>query len=289
MLTLWAYAGYARHARRPHPNPLPAGEGSSGPHPNPLPKDEGTGGPHPDPLPKGEGTDGPHPNPLPKGEGIWWRYALVLVFFCLGLMAKPMLVTLPFVLLLLDYWPLGRWRRGGAGWLIVEKLPLLALAAASCAVTLWAQTEALEKLEVHSMDYRAANALVSYGRYLLATLWPANLAVYYPPPLRLAGAAGRGRRPALVAISGIAIWQGAVFPTSSAAGSGIWECSIPVIGLVQVGGQAIAATRICRRSGSCWPWPGGPTGCGDGPAWVLGWPARQRRGGPGLVLIPRGK
>ena len=71
------------------------------------------------------------------------RYGLVLFVFALGLMSKPMLVTLPLVLLLLDYWPLQRLKSQTMGWLVVEKLPMLALTAAACALTLWVQTSAI--------------------------------------------------------------------------------------------------------------------------------------------------
>ena len=101
------------------------------------------------------------------------RYLAVVVLFALGLMAKPMLVTLPFVLLLLDYWPLGRMGPAAADrslsfpWrLVVEKIPLLALAAASCVATSLAQGNAVVPIDAMPLSSRIANALVSYVAYL---------------------------------------------------------------------------------------------------------------------------
>jgi hypothetical protein len=110
------------------------------------------------------------------------RYLLVTVFLTLGLMAKPMLVTAPFVLLLLDYWPLRR----ATGWprLLLEKLPWLALSAADCAMTFFAQRRsgAVMPLEICPMRWRIANAIVAYAGYLVQFFWPLNLAAMYPHP-----------------------------------------------------------------------------------------------------------
>jgi tetratricopeptide (TPR) repeat protein len=128
------------------------------------------------------------------------RYALVMLAFALGLMAKPMLVTLPAVLLLLDFWPLGRlplppagaegrrlpfsspetrraWRR-----LLWEKVPLLALAALFGTLTVITQKTAMASITAIPPDLRVANALISYLAYLGKTVWPLNLAVFYPHP-----------------------------------------------------------------------------------------------------------
>ena len=128
-----------------------------------------------------------------------FRYLIVVVLFALGLMCKPTLVTLPFVLLLLDYWPLGRvrpsssrargitasqWqqRRDTWPWLVIEKLPLFVLSAASCVATLLAQQEALDASLKPPLGERVGNALVSYAMYLGQMIWPARLAVLYPYP-----------------------------------------------------------------------------------------------------------
>ena len=113
-------------------------------------------------------------------------YCLVLLFFALGLLSKPMVVTLPFVLFLLDYWPLKRFTQPGGRlvpWrLIAEKVPLLALSGAACVATLFAQTEAIQPFEQMSLPLRVGNALISYVTYLGQMIYPAGLAVYYPYP-----------------------------------------------------------------------------------------------------------
>jgi tetratricopeptide (TPR) repeat protein len=126
-------------------------------------------------------------------------YITVAVLFALGLMCKPTLVTLPFVLLLLDYWPLGRTQRSSSGargitaskwqqrrdtWprLVIEKLPLFVLSAASCAATVVAQKQALDLSLKPPLAERVGNALVSYAMYLGQMIWPSRLAVLYPYP-----------------------------------------------------------------------------------------------------------
>jgi hypothetical protein len=130
------------------------------------------------------------------------RYILVLLSYAMGLMAKPMLVTLPFVLLLLDYWPLGRFEPGvgsnksghrntGAvesrkslGYLVWEKLPLFALSACSSALTFYVQkiTGAVVKPDILMFQVRFFNAIISYGKYIAKFLWPSKLSFLYPYP-----------------------------------------------------------------------------------------------------------
>jgi len=116
------------------------------------------------------------------------RYAVVALLYTLGLMAKPMVVTLPFVLLLLDYWPLGRFGAHDANRLrvrrlLAEKLPLFGLAAVSVYMTLWAQREqALRSRADYGVGVRIANALVAYASYVTKTFWPSKLAFFYPHP-----------------------------------------------------------------------------------------------------------
>ncbi len=114
----------------------------------------------------------------------WGRYTTVLVLFALGLMCKPTLVTLPFVLLLLDYWPL---RRVRSQWsvirgLILEKIPLFVLSAASCVATILAQKEAFAPIRALPLQERLANAVVAYVEYMGQAIYPAHLAVLYPYP-----------------------------------------------------------------------------------------------------------
>lgn len=180
-----------------------------------------------------------------------WRYALLVVLYALGLMAKPMLVTLPFSLLLLDFWPLGRLegRAGGAALrrlgreLVVEKVPLLALAAVSCVITYAVQLEAgaVTFLASLPLGTRVANALVSYLRYIGLVVWPVDLAVLYPYPS-----------------DGVPAWKAAAAAALLAAATAgslrlarrrpyvvtgwLWYLGtlVPVLGLVQVGLQSMA-------------------------------------------------
>jgi tetratricopeptide (TPR) repeat protein len=117
-----------------------------------------------------------------RRSGSFARYGLVLLLFALGLMCKPMLVTLPGVLLLLDYWPLQRMKTRKLSALVLEKLPLLALSAASCAATLLAQHKAIESTGSFTLPLRLGNALVAAMIYLGQMVWPAGLAVFYPYP-----------------------------------------------------------------------------------------------------------
>jgi tetratricopeptide (TPR) repeat protein len=175
----------------------------------------------------------------------WVRYLGVLVLFALGLAAKPMMVTLPCVLLLLDFWPLGRFRGPGRRplgiWL--EKLPLFVLSAASCAVTLLAQERghAVQSLDEHTLSDRLANAVVSYAAYLVQTVWPGNLAAYYPYE-HLAWSDWRvvAALPLLAGITAVAVWQAVRRPYLLVGWLWYLGTLVPVIGLVQVGGQARA-------------------------------------------------
>jgi len=118
------------------------------------------------------------------------NYFLALLFFALGLMAKPMLVTLPFVFMLLDYWPLQRvpnYELRFSAWLqlIREKWPFFVLAAASCAVTFFAENEGITSFQQVPPSLRLSNAFVSYLGYLWKTIWPAKLSIMYPLPHHL--------------------------------------------------------------------------------------------------------
>lgn len=113
-----------------------------------------------------------------------YRYLLTLLLLMLGLMAKPMLVTLPFVLLLLDYWPLGRLRHESPFNLILEKIPFFALSAVSVYISSLSVKYygIVVSTELVPMQLRIANALVSYVKYIEKMIWPKNLAVFYPFP-----------------------------------------------------------------------------------------------------------
>jgi Flp pilus assembly protein TadD len=166
-------------------------------------------------------------------------YALVVAVYAAGLMSKPMLVTLPFTLLLLDVWPLARgpFRR------VMEKLPLFAMAAASSVVTAVAQRSggALQSLTRYPLPGRVANALISYVAYLGKAVWPARLSVFYPyRPTGLTGPATIGAALALVAISAIAWRYRQAAPYALFGWLWYLGTLAPVIGIVQVGGQSMA-------------------------------------------------
>jgi protein O-mannosyl-transferase len=196
------------------------------------------------------------------------RYLLVIVLFALGLMSKPMLVTLPFVLLLLDFWPLGRLsscqseqndnrvpaydaespkspvapKQHTSPWrLILEKTPMLALVAISCVVTTLAQGESVIAMERTPLSERIPNAFVAYATYLRQYIFPVNLAVFYPHP--------GSNLPAwkvvlsimmLAVITALAWFRRRRSPYLLVGWLWFLGMLVPVIGVVQVGMQAMA-------------------------------------------------
>ncbi len=190
-------------------------------------------------------------------------YLMVVVLFLLGLMAKPMLVTLPFILLLMDYWPLRRFQPGSiaAGkpghltgpnhkttpaWrLVVEKLPLFLLAAASGIITFIVQQKggAVSSAVSHPAKQRFANAAISYITYIGKMAWPTKLAVLYPHPGDGLSMAAAGLSLVLLAVVTVLLIY-----LSRRSGCGglivgwLWYLVtlVPVIGLVQVGVQGMA-------------------------------------------------
>src|SRR5438552_10446874 len=178
------------------------------------------------------------------------RYAWTAITLALGLLAKPMLVTWPFVMLLLDYWPLGRWQSAKSKAqekklikLILEKIPLFILVAASAVITLIAQSRggAVRTLAHEPLALRLSNTLVSYAKYLLLTFWPNDLAVYYPlapggiPGWQIVGAAFL-----LIGITAFCFLQRKIRPYLILGWLWFLGTLVPVIGLVQVGGQTMA-------------------------------------------------
>jgi protein O-mannosyl-transferase len=169
-------------------------------------------------------------------------YVVCLLCYCLGLMSKPMLVTLPFVFLLLDYWPLGRLRVVGGRNLVIEKLPFLALSAVACVVTVIAQHrgEAIVEVQRLGLGPRMANALVAYAGYLRKMVWPSDLAVFYPYRHNLASLEILGAFTFLVVISVLAVVLVRRAPYFGVGWGWYLGMLVPVIGLVQVGGQSMA-------------------------------------------------
>ncbi|MGD1153989.1 MAG: tetratricopeptide repeat protein [Syntrophales bacterium] len=190
-----------------------------------------------------------------------YRYLAILLFFALGLMSKPMLVTLPFVLLLLDFWPLGRLHlgeslfnadasdlksvgggnehRSGVG-LIIEKIPLFILSGASICVTLFAQWSGIAPLESLPFSTRMSNALVSYISYIGKMIWPHDLAVFYPFPESISLWQVGGAILLLILITAVAVRLRRRYPCVIAGWLWYLGTLVPVIGLVQVGYQSMA-------------------------------------------------
>ena len=178
------------------------------------------------------------------------RYVWTVITLALGLLAKPMLVTWPFVMLLLDYWPLRRFdltsRKDVATklWpLLREKLPLFATVAASAVITTLAQSHggAVRTFQEFPIALRVVNAVVSYAKYLLLTFWPNDLAVYYPyttagtPAWQIICAAFL-----LIGITALCFFQRKSRPYLVVGWLWFLGTLVPVIGIVQVGGQTMA-------------------------------------------------
>jgi len=185
------------------------------------------------------------------------RYLAVAVLFATGLMSKPMLVTAPFILLLVDYWPLrrlekpsavtnaknpraGKQKRGAQN-LLLEKIPLLVLSAGACAITFMLQKRATGAIPPLPLLWRVQNALVSYVIYIWKTVWPTQLAIFYPHPnntLTIWQVAG-----AMTLLLGITLAAIALRKQRPYLFTGwFWYVGmlVPVIGLVQVGEQGHA-------------------------------------------------
>jgi tetratricopeptide (TPR) repeat protein len=176
-----------------------------------------------------------------KGSRFKVYYALALMFFVLGLMSKPMLVTLPLVLLLLDYWPLQRLSQGAAK-LITEKIPFFLLAAASSVVTFLVQRRggAVSSLKGVPMGARVGNAFVSYVRYLAKIFWPARLSPLYPHPGYWAWWKIAGAVLLLAAITAWVIRRARPQPYLVVGWFWFVIMLAPTIGLLQVGIQSMA-------------------------------------------------
>lgn len=222
-----------------------------------------------------------------RGGG-WRFYVLALALFAVGLTAKPMLVTLPVLLLLLDFWPLRR----RADWRVIvgEKIPFFLLVAASCVVTFLAQrTAAVVPLEALPVEHRLASAMLGYGFYLRKTLWPVDLGVFYPY--------WRGERMiwpvlwglGLLAMTAGAVWRARRMPWLFVGWCWFLGTLVPVIGVVQVGGQAMAdryaylphvglfiavfwtAADVVRRWPGARPWMVGVATAGAAACVALAW------------------
>ena len=171
------------------------------------------------------------------------KYLLTLLFFAFGLMSKPMVVTLPFILLLLDYWPLARFERKTLRFLVCEKIPFFILSVILSVVTFFVSRSfgAMVAVDVISPAIRIANAFISYAKYIWKMFWPAGLAVHYPHPgqsLSMYQAVAAAVSLLAVSILVIRVAKGRGYLLSG----WLWYLVtlVPVIGLVQAGAQAMA-------------------------------------------------
>ncbi|MCP4713993.1 MAG: tetratricopeptide repeat protein [Deltaproteobacteria bacterium] len=175
------------------------------------------------------------------------QYLPIMFFFTLGLAAKPMLVTLPFLLLLLDFRPLSRMEKRLAGprllpGLIIEKIPLFLLSAAACALAVYSQhaAGALAAMDIRPLGIRVENALVTYIVYLVKFFIPAGLSAHYPIPLSFSLWQSAGAGTVLVLISGTAVYLARRLPWLFIGWFWYLGLLLPVIGLVQFGSHALA-------------------------------------------------
>lgn len=177
------------------------------------------------------------------------RYAIIVALFALGLAAKPMVVTLPVLLLLWDYWPLRRMpseaenSHPSMAWLVAEKIPLLALSTASSWITLYAQRSggAVGTAELLPLSMRIENAIYSYAAYLAKAIWPAGLAVFYPHPENsLPGWKILSAGLLILAITALAWFYRNRHRYLLVGWLWYLVAMLPMIGIVQVGRQAMA-------------------------------------------------
>ena len=206
-------------------------------------------------------------SPKPGGSGAWSPchlpsaifFLLSLSLFAVGLMCKAALVTMPFVLLLLDYWPLGRMQKSASGIesqasrsalhapivplrsLLLEKLPFLAPAAAAAFITIVGHQEIRAEGNAGlPWQWRVGNALVSYVRYLGKAFWPSDLAVFYPYPGVWPAWAVGGSALVLLAVTSWVIWRARQAPYLVTGWLWFLGVLVPMIGIIQAGAQAMA-------------------------------------------------
>ncbi len=180
------------------------------------------------------------PKPKVPGQKSKIFYLGALLAFACGLMSKPMVVTLPFVLLLLDFWPLQRLNASTFPRRFVEKIPFFALALGSSTVTFLVQRGAVAPLDTLPFSFRFTNAMVSYLRYVSKAFWPADLAILYPIPVLWSPGLIFTSILFVVACSILFIWFARRYPYLFVGWFWYLGTLIPVIGLVQVGVQSMA-------------------------------------------------
>ena len=241
LLTMWAYLRYAEVQRLESQVPSPKSQVSSSEVQVPGSKSQDPG--------RDEIETDSIANESENRLGTWDLglgtkfYALTVVLFALGLMAKPMLVTLPFVLLLMDFWSLERLKGlRDLPSLLLEKAPLFVLSAVSAFITILAQRSAgaVEALEFLPLGTRILNALLAYAKYVVMLFYPAKLAVWYPYEREFPAWQIGGALVLLAAVTALCVWQ--MRQRKYLLTGWLWFLGtlVPVIGIVQVGSQSMA-------------------------------------------------
>lgn len=182
------------------------------------------------------------------------RLTAVVLFFCFALMSKPMVVTLPFVLLLLDFWPLERFHlhpkaqtnhsdgKSTVFGLIAEKIPLLVIMVIFCIISLYTQKNigALVPMDRYPLNIRLGNAIISYATYIIKTFFPINLALFYPYPETLQWWKILGAFFMISSITFFIVLKMKQMPYLFVGWLWFIGILVPVIGIVQIGGQSMA-------------------------------------------------
>jgi len=230
MLTLMAYVKYARVSEAEN---LSSGSRSQSHQAKEKPKDE-------------TAESGPNAKPAIRKKGLY--YGIAMISFALGLMSKPMLVTLPFVMLLIDFWPLGRVTNFGsrslsvAKRLLLEKVPFLCLTVASCLITYLAQKAggAVDTIQRVPLEARFSNAAIAYSNYLQKLVWPSKLAILYLRPDQWPALAVALAIVLLVGLTLLLAFQNRGWPWMLVGWFWFLGTLVPVIGIIQVGNQYMA-------------------------------------------------
>jgi protein O-mannosyl-transferase len=230
MLTMLCYARFTRTEPSPHPNPLPS-----------PPRGAERGQPSDDVHSSEDDRQSSGPFSILNPRFAF--YGLALFFFALGLMSKPMVVTLPFVLLLLDFWPLRRWTNGtdvALRRLVLEKVPFFALSFLACIITYLVQRHGGAVVVNDPFSIRASNAFWAYERYIAKTAWPADLSIVYPYVRHGLVLLGTGSALLLVICSIAFISLARRWPYLFAGWFWFLGTLVPVIGFVEIGPASMA-------------------------------------------------
>ena len=231
LLTTWAWVRYAKLES-------PTSHATQNPKPkSPLPESKNKRRPAHS-VAKSEVQ--PPAFPLQASRRFWY-WAAVALFAC-GLLCKPMLVTLPFALLLLEFWPLRRWPQTPAKKLLLEKIPFFVLATVSSLVTYLVQESggAVTSGDTLSLTARLGNAVVSCVRYAGMSFWPLDLCVIYPHPGQWPAGTVAAAALALAVVSAVVLWRRHTMPYLAVGWFWFLGTLVPAIGIIQVGRQALA-------------------------------------------------